>query len=359
MQSPPPSLSSALVPLGLVDERTALGALVRVVEDDEDTRFLYMEALASMGYRTAGECDGKRGVEAALRLQPDAVLIDVGLPVLNGIDATRLIKEDPRTHRCLVIVMTGHGKSKFEEARAAGCDAFFCKPFDPAALEEVLRTLLSAAEHSKTLERLEMVKECSCGQQFSLKQWLELLPCGRMHLPQRGVLVELRTCTCGSSLSVELDDLGVAIVKPAQAEVPNDDKVITLKTVLVVDRDPHVRRLVRQFLGEAYVVEFADDGYSALDRVRSSAPSAVITEILVPRLDGLALCRSLKGDAVTERVPILVISMLAAHERARLSGADAFLEKPLEKTSLVAAVRRLIDTKERGSALPQQDMNHS
>ena len=103
-------------------------ALLLVIEDDEDTRFLYTAALARMGYRTAGESDGERGVEAAVRLQPDAVLIDVGLPVLNGIDATRLIKEDPRTSACLVIVMTGHGKTKFEEARAAGCDAFFCKP---------------------------------------------------------------------------------------------------------------------------------------------------------------------------------------------------------------------------------------
>ena len=355
MHSPPPSVSFASEPL----ERPALGALVLVVEDDEDTRFLYMEALASMGYRTVGECDGKRGVEAALRLQPDAVLIDVGLPVLNGIDATRLIKEDPRTSRCLVIVMTGHGKSKFEEARAAGCDAFFCKPFDPAVLHEVLSALTSAAEQSKTLQRLEMVKECSCGRQFSLKQWLDLTPCGRMHLPQRGVVVELRTCTCGSSLSVELDDLGVPVVQSAQADVQNDDKVTARETVLIVDRDPHVRRLLRQFLGEAYVVEFVEDGYSALDSVRSGAPSAVITEILVPRLDGLALCRSLKGDTVTEHVPILIISMLAAHERARLSGADAFLEKPLEKSSLVAAVRRLIDTKERGSALSPQDMSNS
>ncbi|MEO7037910.1 MAG: response regulator [Polyangiaceae bacterium] len=347
------------MPLGLVREPAAQGALVLVVEDDDDTRFLYMSALASMGYRTAGEYDGERGVEAVLRLQPDAVLIDVGLPVLDGIDATRLIKEDPRTSGCFVIVMTGHGKSKFEEARAAGCDAFFCKPFDPVALHEVLRTLTSPAEQSKTLQRLETVKECSCGRQFSLKQWLDLLPCGRMHLPQRGVVVELRTCTCGSSLSVEIDDLGGAVVQKAQAQVPQNQKGGVRETVLLVERDPHVRRLVQRFLGEAYVVEFIDDGYSALDRVRSSAPAAVITEILVPRLDGLALCRSLKGDTVTERVPILVISMLAAHERARLSGADAFLEKPLEKTSLVAAVRRLIDTKEGASALPPQDMSNS
>jgi CheY-like chemotaxis protein len=334
-------------------------ALVLVVEDDEDTRFLYTTALARMGYRTAGECDGERGVEAALRLQPDAVLIDVGLPFLNGIDATRLIKEDPRTSACLVIVMTGHGKTKFEEARAAGCDAFFCKPFDPVALNEVLRTLIFETERSKILERLEAVKDCSCGRTFSLKQWLDLPSSGRMHLPQRGVVVEVRTCVCGSSLTAELDDLGAAVVQSHQPAVFDHGTVLAHETVLIVDRDPHVRRLVQQFLAGVCAVELIDDGYSALDRVRRSPPAAIITEILIPRLDGLALCRSLKGDAATQQVPILVISMLAAQERARLSGADAFLQKPLEKTSLISSVRDLIGAKQRYSGPPPQDTANS
>ena len=75
----------------------------------------------------------------------------------------------------------------------------------------------------------------------------------------------------------------------------------------------------------------------------ASPPAAVITEILIPRLDGLALCRSLKGDPATRLVPILVMSMLAANERARESGADDFLEKPLEKVSVLAAVRALTE----------------
>lgn len=334
-------------------------ALVLVVEDDEDTRFLYTTALARMGYRTAGECDGERGVDAALRLQPDAILIDVGLPLLNGIDATRLIKEDPRTSACLVIVMTGHGKTKFEEARAAGCDAFFCKPFDPVALNEVLRTLIFETEHSKILERLETVKECSCGRTFTLKEWLDLPSCGRMHLPQRGVVVEVRTCVCGSSLTAELDDLGVAVVQSHGPPAFDDGKVLAHETVLVVDRDPHVRRLIQQFLAGVCAVELIDDGYSALDRARRTPPAAIITEILIPRLDGLALCRSLKGDAATQQVPILVISMLAAQERARLSGADAFLKKPLEKASFISSVHELIGAKQRHSAPPPQDTANS
>jgi CheY-like chemotaxis protein len=335
--------------------------LVLVVEDDDDTRSLYMDALSAMGYRTAGEPDGARGVETAFRIRPDAVLMDVSMPVMNGLDATRLLKEDSRTGGCMVILMTGHGMKKFEEARAAGCDAFFCKPFDPDALHEVLRTLVSPVEQARLHVRSDIVKECSCGRQFALKEWIALPFCGRMHVPPRGVVIELRTCTCGSSLSVEIDDLGDASVRTAATEVPHDgtDGGLVRHTVLVADRDPHIRRLVKQFLGEAYAVEFADDGYSALDRVRAAAPSAVITEILIPRLDGLALCRSLKGDPLTQQVPVLVVSMLAAQERARQSGADAFLAKPLEKTSFVASVCGLVDTKKREGALPPQDKSTS
>jgi two-component system response regulator MprA len=318
--------------------------LVLVVDDDEDTRFLYTLALADMGYRTAGESDGARGAEAAARLVPHAILMDVSMPIMNGIDATHRIKGDPRSRGCLVVLMTGHGMTKFDEARAAGCDAFLAKPFSPLALAELLRTLATSVDDSKLEVRPERVKECSCGRQYSLTQWLALPTCGRMRIPRRGVAVELRTCVCGSSLSVELDDLGAAVVQPVRAAVPRDGASLAARgTILVVDRDAHVRRLLQRFLGEAYAVEFSEDGYSALDRVRASPPAAVVTEILIPRLDGLALCRSLKGDPSTRLVPVLVTSVLMASERARQSGADDFLEKPLEKVSVLAAVRALTE----------------
>ncbi len=111
--------------------------------------------------------------------------------------------------------------------------------------------------------------------------------------------------------------------------------------VVFVEPDRQVRGLVQQFVGDTYLVELHEDGSSALDRVRSAAPSLLITAILVPRLDGLALCRLVKTDPATAHVPILVCSVLAAEDRARQSGADAFLEKPLEKRRLVASVREL------------------
>jgi CheY-like chemotaxis protein len=113
--------------------------------------------------------------------------------------------------------------------------------------------------------------------------------------------------------------------------------------ILVVERDPHVRELEAFFLEEAgYSVEFAADGIAALGRARELRPDILITEILVPKLDGLALCRKLKAEPDTRQIAVLVFSIMLAAERAREAGADAFLRKPLVESRLVDSVRELI-----------------
>jgi two-component system response regulator MprA len=113
--------------------------------------------------------------------------------------------------------------------------------------------------------------------------------------------------------------------------------------ILVVERDPHVRELEAYFLHEAgFHVAFAADGVAALETVRRERPAVVVTEILVPRLDGLALCRAIKADAATSGTAVLVFSILAANARAREAGADAFLMKPLAERRLVDSVRELM-----------------
>ena len=116
--------------------------------------------------------------------------------------------------------------------------------------------------------------------------------------------------------------------------------------ILVVERDPHVRELERHFLHEAgYSVEFADDGDAALEKVRETMPDILVTEILVPALDGLALCRRLKADPRTQDVAVLVFSILSARDRAREAGADAFIRKPLAEHTLVGTVQALLEAR--------------
>ena len=113
--------------------------------------------------------------------------------------------------------------------------------------------------------------------------------------------------------------------------------------VLVVERDPHVRELESFFLNEAgFSVDFAADGEAALELARERRPAIIVTEVLVPRLDGLALCRKVKEDPWLSGTLVLVFSILAAQARAREAGADAFLMKPLAERRLVLTVRELL-----------------
>jgi CheY-like chemotaxis protein len=116
--------------------------------------------------------------------------------------------------------------------------------------------------------------------------------------------------------------------------------------ILVVDRDPHVRELEEHFLNQAgFSVGFAHDGASALEQARRLLPDIIITEILVPGMDGLALCRGLKSDPRTRDIAVLVFSILSAAGRAREAGADAFLLKPLAEHTLLDTVRRLLEAR--------------
>jgi CheY-like chemotaxis protein len=114
--------------------------------------------------------------------------------------------------------------------------------------------------------------------------------------------------------------------------------------ILCVEQDPHIRELESYFLDQAgFVVQFVDDGAQALELARALEPSIILTEILVPGLDGLALCRQLKATPETRGIPVVVFSMLAAETRAREAGADAFLKKPLAEHRLVQVVRDLLN----------------
>jgi CheY-like chemotaxis protein len=113
--------------------------------------------------------------------------------------------------------------------------------------------------------------------------------------------------------------------------------------ILVVERNPIVQRLEKYLLEQAgFSVEFASDGVSALARARELQPRILVTEILVPKLDGLGLCHALKSDEATKHILVLVFSHLHAEGRAREAGADAFLVKPLDEDSLIETVKKLI-----------------
>jgi len=115
--------------------------LVLVVEDTEDTYELISDVLATAGFQVVGAQNGIDAVDTAVKLLPDAIVMDLSLPLMGGCEATRLLKSDVRTREIPIVALTGH-YNYMEMARQAGCDAFLTKPCEPEDLVgEIGRTL--------------------------------------------------------------------------------------------------------------------------------------------------------------------------------------------------------------------------
>lgn len=115
------------------------------VEDNEDNIYVLESRLKRQGYTVVIARDGARGVELALSEQPDVILMDLSLPVLDGWEATRRIKAAEQTRHIPVIALTANAMTGDREtALAAGCDDFDIKPVVMPRLLEKIRTLFPA-----------------------------------------------------------------------------------------------------------------------------------------------------------------------------------------------------------------------
>ena len=116
--------------------------------------------------------------------------------------------------------------------------------------------------------------------------------------------------------------------------------------VLVVDDAPGVRQIYARFLhASGMEVLTAENGILALDTARRAVPDIIVTDVEMPVMDGLALCRHLRADAATRGVAVVVVTGDASEQsQAALdAGCDAVLEKPCSQTMLLATIRRLLD----------------
>jgi len=120
-------------------------AQILCVEDNDDNQFMLHRRLSRAGYDVKLARDGLEGVEWAKSLQPDLIVMDIELPRLNGLEATRRLKEQPETKSIPIIILSSHSEhSSREKALAAGCDAYHTKPTDFRHLTAEIETLLKA-----------------------------------------------------------------------------------------------------------------------------------------------------------------------------------------------------------------------
>ena len=119
-------------------------AKILLIEDNELNRDMLSRRLVRKGFEVVTAADGEEGLSRAVREIPDLILMDLNLPVLDGWEAARRLKADPRTKATPIIALSAHAMSEHRDrALEAGCDEFDSKPVDLPRLLGKMEALLA------------------------------------------------------------------------------------------------------------------------------------------------------------------------------------------------------------------------
>ena len=116
---------------------------ILVVEDSDDIRLLLKMALEMKGYRVVEAADGRQAIERAVKEGPQLILMDLSMPLMDGWEATRKLRQLEQFRETPIVAVSAHGSGMMRAAAIqAGCDAVFQKPVDNHAMDRILSEYL-------------------------------------------------------------------------------------------------------------------------------------------------------------------------------------------------------------------------
>jgi two-component system cell cycle response regulator DivK len=134
-------------PLSGRQENAAMGMTILLVEDNADNQEIYRLILTHHGFAVLQAWDGECGVRMARHHSPDLILMDLTMPLIDGLEATRMLKADPATSRIPIIALTAHAEHEDRAAaEEAGCVSFLSKPAAPNEVAGEVRRVLGLRE---------------------------------------------------------------------------------------------------------------------------------------------------------------------------------------------------------------------
>jgi CheY-like chemotaxis protein len=117
---------------------------ILLVEDFDDTRLMMKLWLLKKGYRVIEAENGEQAIEIAQRHHPDLIIMDMMMPGVGGLDATRQIREDQALREIPIVAVSAYGANEYRaRALAAGCTEYVSTPFEPDELSELIERLLT------------------------------------------------------------------------------------------------------------------------------------------------------------------------------------------------------------------------
>jgi len=262
-------------------------ARILIIEDEANNLDVARRIVRGAGHEALTATDGLLGLEIARREHPDAVLVDMLLPKLDGWSVTRAIREEPWAKKIPIIAVSALAmQADRERAREAGCDDFVTKPYAPAELRVLLGKYFTDGSAPKAATRAS--------------------------------------------------EPSASGISPAER----------LGRVRVVDDEPsNVELIVRRLGGNGYETLTASNGHDAIAIATKEQPDLILMDIMMPGLDGWQATRLLKGDPKTANIPVVFVTARDRPEDVAQgfeAGGIMYVNKPVEPVELFARVRNAI-----------------
>ncbi len=126
---------------------------VLLVEDNEDNRNIYSTIPEHFGYEVVEAVDGEEGIRIAREQHPDLILMDISIPIIDGWEATMILKADETTRHIPIIALTAHAlAADREKALAVGCDEYLAKPVEPRLVVKMIERFMAERQVETTAE---------------------------------------------------------------------------------------------------------------------------------------------------------------------------------------------------------------
>jgi two-component system, cell cycle response regulator len=322
---------------------------ILLVEDEQVNQEMFRRRLERKGYEVLTADNGLAAVELAWGGKPDLVLMDLGLPELDGWEATRRIKSNPATARIPVIALSAHATSDAKEkAFAAGCQEFETKPVNWEVLFKKIEAALAAPKPEPDPDAVDigtmLLDKPGSGSATDV-------------LRKPGLVQSARRAGGVSPPSADTAEVPRPPV-PVQDDapklpsgiIPADSSVtvpVQAKHILVVeDNDANRVMLCRRLNKQGFATTEAANGREALDRIPERRFDLVLLDIMMPEVDGYTVLRELKADPELQAIPVIMISAvdeMASVVRCIEMGAEDYLAKPYDPVLLQARINACLD----------------
>ena len=149
-------------------------------------------------------------------------------------------------------------------------------------------------------------------------------------------------------------------IQKGRVSILKQDESDELSTVLIVEDNNDMRKYIRTLLADRYYVLEATDGQSGLKLAKESVPDLIVSDVMMPIMDGLQLCKKLKEDVITSHIPVILLTARSteAHQMEGYdSGADAYLTKPFSAELLISRIANLLKNRKQLKLLLDDKQN--